>query len=342
MKNYMVLWHDSVRATGGLKAKEDTNDFFKKQGYQVIDTPYGKITKILYVFCVLPFIFLKIRSGNIIVQFPSGVPFIQKMMFASIKRLSGANLILIIHDIESLRIHADDKYQKENMTELALLKKADGIVSLNDVMTKFLKEHGITAEITELNIWDYDNPCELKRRSYYVGSICFAGNLDKSLFLYKYDLKHKLLVFGKKNTTKPFPEQIKYGGIYTPEELPSKLDANFGLIWDGDELDTCSGNYGRYLRYNAPHKTSLYLSSGLPVIVWQEAAIAKVITKYDCGLTIDSLENLDELLDSVTKERYEELVNNAMKVAEVMRQGKFMQQAIDSLIASLDERKKDE
>ena len=118
MKNYVLLWHDSARATGGIKAKEDTNNFFRQENYQVIDTPTGKIAKVLYVFCVLPFIFLKIRSGNIIVQFPSGKTFLQKMRLGCIKYLSGAKLILIVHDIEALRANAGDGHSRENETEL--------------------------------------------------------------------------------------------------------------------------------------------------------------------------------------------------------------------------------
>ena len=37
MKNYVLLWHDSARDTGGIKAKEDTNNFFRQENYQVID-----------------------------------------------------------------------------------------------------------------------------------------------------------------------------------------------------------------------------------------------------------------------------------------------------------------
>lgn len=59
-------------------------------------------------------------------------------------------------------------------------------------------------------------------------------------------------------------------GSFKPEESPEHLQG----VWDGDSVDTCAGNTGAYLRYNNPHKTSLYLACGMPVIVWKEAAIA--------------------------------------------------------------------
>ena len=266
MKNYVLLWHDSARADGGIKAKEDTNNFFKAEGYRIIDTPYGKVAKVLYVFFVLPFIFLTIRQGNVIVQFPSGKVFLCRWILNGIKYLSGARLILVIHDIEALRLHVGQEHADENKQELEFLQMADGLISLSPKMTTWLRDRNVVAPITELNIWDYDNPQPIQPKHAYDKSLCFAGNLAKSTFLKKYALKNKLLLFGKDPCSADYAKTIIYEGVFSPEELPTKLKADFGLIWDGAEVTTCSGNFGEYLKYNAPHKTSLYLSSGLPVI----------------------------------------------------------------------------
>lgn len=75
--------------------------------------------------------------------------------------------------------------------------------------------------------------------------------------------------------TDPMPG-IEYQTTYhtkeslAAEELPGALVQSFGLVWDGNSMDTCTGNYGSYLRINDPHKVSLYLSSGLPIIVGQK------------------------------------------------------------------------
>lgn len=124
--------------------------------------------------------------------------------------------------------------------------------------------------------------------------------------------------------------------------MPTKLKADFGLIWDGPEVTTCSGNFGEYLKYNAPHKTSLYLSSGLPVIVWEEAAVAKVIKRYGCGLTVKSLTEVSDILDCLTPREYTELYENTVRIAKKMRHGYFMRQAIETLIKKLDDEEKNE
>ena len=58
------------------------------------------------------------------------------------------------------------------------------------------------------------------------------------------------------------------------------------------------------MRYNNPHKTSLYLSSGIPVITWSQAAIADFIKQHNVGIVIDDLNRIDEVLANVTKDQY--------------------------------------
>ena len=79
-------------------------------------------------------------------------------------------------------------------------------------------------------------------------------------------------------------ENIHYIGAFDPEELTQKMQGSFGLVWDGTTCDTCDGLSGSYLKINNPHKFSLYLSSGLPVIVWDQAAIADFVKKENVGL----------------------------------------------------------
>ena len=60
-------------------------------------------------------------------------------------------------------------------------------------------------------------------------------------------------------------ENETYFGSFLPDELPAALEGGFGLVWDGDSAETCSGVFGEYLRYNNSHKASLYLASGFPL-----------------------------------------------------------------------------
>ena len=295
----------------------------------MIDTPYGKIQKILYVFFVLPFIFLKIRKGNIVIQYPTGTPAILKTITFWVKKLSGAKLIFVIHDIYSLRFLGDDPTKSKE--ELELLNKADYIVSHNEHMTAWLKNNGVSAKIVNLEIFDYLNNNPVQPEHDYTGSICLAGNLKKSYFLDQFNPKNPLYIFGP-NPKDSYNDNINYMGVYPPEELANHLTYNFGLVWEGNSTNTCNGVLGEYTKYNNPHKVSLYLSTGLPVIIWKQAALADFVTKNNVGIAIESLDEIDDAIKNVSKQQYAQMKSNTDIIAKKMRSGYYIKNAVEKLI----------
>ncbi|MEI3535629.1 MAG: hypothetical protein V8R16_02480, partial [Bacilli bacterium] len=79
--------------------------------------------------------------------------------------------------------------------------------------------------------------------------------------------------------------------------------------------------FGKYLKYNNPHKLSLYLAAGLPVIVWSKSAIAKFVIDNNVGICVN---NLNEINDKIKKSNYELIRNNAIKIGEKIRKGYFL------------------
>ena len=125
---------------------------------------------------------------------------------------------------------------------------------------------------------------------------------------------------------------VTYLGAFSPDDVPNHLTNGFGLVWDGDSLDTCSGPTGNYLRYNNPHKLSLYLASGLPVIVWGDSAEADFVLKNGLGLTVSSLRELETQLADLSEEEYSVFLSNVRKVSKQLRDGHFLKQALSRSI----------
>ena len=164
-------------------------------------------------------------------------------------------------------------------------------------------------------------------------AISIAGNLDinKSAYiaqlgklgiivhLYGPNFSHSLEQY----------EDIQYHGSFPASEIPNQLNSGFGLVWDGDSPYTCSGMYGEYLKMNNPHKASLYLASGFPMIVWSQSALADFVRKNQCGIIVDSLFEISESLDSLSEEDYQELIKNSKKIGEKIRDGYFLKTALE-------------
>ena len=134
-------------------------------------------------------------------------------------------------------------------------------------------------------------------------------------------------------------DNLKYFGSFKPDELPGKLEGKFGLVWDGDSLDTCSGNTGNYLRYNNPHKTSLYLSAGIPVIIWKEAAMSNFIEKHKAGILVESLTEIDDVINNISDSDYTELKNNAIQIGMQLRNGYYYKKAVQKCLDNMNSNK---
>ena len=118
-------------------------------------------------------------------------------------------------------------------------------------------------------------------------------------------------------------------GSFLPEELPGELSGHYGLVWDGTSIETCDGPFGNYLRFNDPHKLSLYLVSGLPVIVWAESAVAGFVKEESLGITVSSLKDIPQAISRVSPTEYKTMVQNTLKFSARLRDGYYLKHALE-------------
>ncbi len=206
-------------------------------------------------------------------------------------------------------------------------------------MTTFLRENGLEQPIVNLGIWDYlmDEsliPSEERERE----KIAFAGNLAKAPLVAQLAQVEgvKFLLYGE--GTKDLEAALKSGrvewrGAFSTEEIPAKISGGWGLVWDGDSIDTCGGVYGEYLRYNNPHKTSLYIAAERPVIIWREAAIADYILQKGLGIAVDTLRELPTRIAEVSDEAYGQMLRNVREEKKRLTAGMNLQEAVGKALA---------
>lgn len=252
----------------------------------------------------------------------------------------GIKIIVIIHDLISLRNIAQnevDRMQKRLMIEeKILLKNAYMLIAHNSKMKKYLISLGVKPhQIKTLGIFDYLISGEDKRKkiidSDLIGQpVVIAGNLkkEKAGYVYKLPDNMKFNLYGVNYDEDEQKDNVVYHGAYDPDELPYIMDGGFGLVWDGEDSDNCSGIYGNYLKYNNPHKVSLYIASCLPVIIWDKAAMSEFVLKYKCGIVIDNLENLKEKISKISMGEYNDMKKNCVKLSKRLQEGYYTQKAL--------------
>lgn len=332
--NYVLSIYESNKNDAGSKAKSDIDYFLKEYGFKILHKEFvlstsilGKLKKLRYLFWDIPKMFKEHKMDSVVIQYPIYSSFLSRAILKNIKK-NNIKLYMIIHDIESLRLFSNNK--KFVQEETKLLNMSDGLISHNFYMSRWLRNNGVTSRIVDLNIFDYKNPQLLNSNNIFDRSICFAGNLNKAEFLTKMSFDLCVDVYGP-NPGKNYPDCVLYKGVCSPEELPKYLNSSFGLVWDGTTTKCCDGIFGEYMKYNNPHKVSLYISSGLPVIIWKKAAMADYIIKNSLGIAVDSLDDVEKEILKISQDDYVKMKNNVMKVAENLRKGYFVKNAIEKL-----------
>ncbi|MDM5041843.1 sugar transferase [Pediococcus acidilactici] len=333
MKKYVLSLSAGQSNTAGQKAKQDITKILKENGYEQAHLVFPK-SKILRFFLARKIIKKMIKNINVgdifVVQYPIYSRYGTDVLLKQCKQ-KGIKTICFIHDVESLRLYKNDT-EKINQ-ELKLLKKFSCLVVHNNTMKSWLMDNGVNIPMVSLELFDYCNEQKLPTVSKNK-DLVFAGNLAKSKFLEKWNLNVRVKLFGIEPSEK-YSSYIKYMGVKSPNDLPRFLDGSFGLVWDGDSLDTNSGIYGEYTKYNNPHKVSLYLSCGLPVIVWKNAAIARFVEKNNLGITISSIQDIKEELNKIDDQKYNLILENVREVSKKVRDGWFTVNAVNKAIEKI-------
>ena len=338
---------DSGARNAGNKARNDVEEIVKREGYQplllIVEDWYqmGTVKAQRHKAKALAQAFSQLESGDqLLIQFPMlHHSFFTTRLVRKIQR-RGVQVYFIIHDLEALRYANLDtvplKHKiRVHLQESSLLKVADGVIAHNPIMKSVLVEKGIPEhKLVSLEIFDYLIPNYQEKDGLSKDQpIIVAGNLaqEKAGYLYQLPARPAYNLYGVGFDESRALENEAYFGSFLPDELPAALEGGFGLVWDGDSAETCSGVFGEYLRYNNSHKASLYLASGFPLVVWKQSALSRFVLENGCGIAVESLHDLKNTIENLSDADYQELIANAKNIGKKIRDGFYLTSALKKL-----------
>lgn len=338
---------DSGARNAGNKARNDVEEIVKREGYQplllTVEDWYqmGTVKAQRHKAKALAQAFSQLKSGDqLLIQFPMlHHSFFTTRLVRKIQR-RGVQVYFIIHDLEALRYANLDtvplKHKiRVHLQESSLLKVADGVIAHNPIMKSVLVEKGLPKhKLVSLEIFDYLIPNYQEKDGLSKDQpIIVAGNLaqEKAGYLYQLPARPAYNLYGVGFDESRALENEAYFGSFLPDELPAALEGGFGLVWDGDSAETCSGVFGEYLRYNNSHKASLYLASGFPLVVWSQSALSHFVLENGCGIAVESLHDLKTTIENLSESDYQGLVENAKHIGKKIREGFYLTSALKEL-----------
>lgn len=340
---YITKARSKDRHAGG-KAPNDIDTLCLERGwkrlvYPSISVKQHKILRIvraiaIELFWLITAIAIK-RDAIVVYQHPMrcGAK-IANRYIKQLKNRKNVKFIALIHDLDSIRyteVNEGIRYEDE-----ILLKQFNVLICHNSHMENYLAGSGVSKDkIVCLQIFDYLVKCEDVATP--IDGLAIAGNLSKDKCKYIYDLallssNVKIYAYGVNFEENNHASNLIYQGSYQPDELPPVIQGKFGIIWDGDSIETCSGNFGEYMRYNNPHKLSLYLAAGKPVICWKQSAIADFVTDNEVGLAVESLTDALDQVRTMSESAYNEMRRHVMTVRSNVVSGFYFYRAVDEAI----------
>ncbi len=328
-----TIEEDSVHAI--VKARGDVNVLLREKGYTPMvfgsDSPIGLWRVFTRHFNIWSLRWKLRKSDVVFLQFP----WIHKNKKDFYNNLFGSGAVVncIVHDLDSFRFLDQPD---EHADELEQLNRCHCIIAHTPAMKEFLAGRGIDKDkIKLLYLFPYlTDDAVHSLASTEKPVVIFAGNLAKSPFVnHLTDIAGTNLSFnlyGKGLDNFAQNEYVQYKGVFGPDH-PGSIEGNWGLVWDGDRLETCNGVYGNYLRYNASHKISLYLSLGIPVILWKESSLRGFVEEHKIGITVDSLHDLAKTLEDMPQEKLKEIQEHTRQYARQIRNGERLRELLDEM-----------
>ena len=255
-----------------------------------------------------------------------------RIMLRRIQRKKHVRFVALVHDLNSARnmfgeaaVYSDRHF----------LPQFDAIICHNDRMRDFLIRSGCEAgKLVSLGVFDYLTDGIIPSGIVsFSPSVNIAGNLSREKSGYLYQLldsgfDYRLFLYGAGFSCAADHPLVSDEGLVAPWLLPTKLKGAFGLVWDGERADSCSGDFGAYLAINNPHKLSLYLAAGIPVICWSGAALTGYIEQNGLGFCVGALGEILERFRCMEEQDYQTMRSNAAQEGARIRSGYYFDRAI--------------
>ncbi len=341
-RNYKSLFNAAGKAKTDCEAILQ-NMGFKNLGFKQSSIPNSAIGTIKNFFGISLALLRLPYKSTLCTQYPLN-KFRGYVMFMA--RLKRCQVITIVHDVRFLKGRTGDASK-----ELKKIISSNAIIVHNNAMKDWFLEQGVDIPIIVLGIFDYIlNDGLPKQNNNNQGQkpyeIVYAGGFGEGKNSYIFDLdtldqhdyKMKLYGIGFDYQKLKVPKEesiLSYQGAFPSDEVAYRIEGSFGLVWDGISTEECSGQYGQYLKFNNPHKTSLYILCGLPVIVWDKAAISSFILENNLGIAVSNLKDLSNILGNLSQEDYQNMKKNIDDARTKIISGGYLNEAVNKALQSI-------
>lgn len=269
--------------------------------------------------------------GDVVIfQYPSWIGPNYDSCFASkIKSYANTKLIIFVQDLQYLMFGSEKLILD---WEVDTLNKADVLILPSPAIYDFLRENGLKQkEVIYQTIWDMPSEtCFLEHSC--KRQLLFTGNFQRFPFLKDYHGKTPILHFDYVTPGRRNDASYEWKGYLESEKLMYELSkGGFGLVWSDEEY------FKRYYSINQPYKLGVNLAAGIPVIIRKGSVHEEFIVKNGIGFAAASLEEADEMIQSISEEAYRKLYDNVRNIQTLLLNGAYTRKVLQDAVIKAQE-----
>ena len=239
----------------------------------------------------------------------------------------GCRVVMFIQDVQPLQFESNYYLMSKF---ISMYNKAEIVIVPSEKMYCRLVEEGLTVKkYIVQHMWDFTVEQTLysplfKRKLY------FTGDISRFPFVENWHYNTELHVFGNKMENYDY-SKVHFGGWLNKTELLLELSkGGFGLVWGNQEDPKDEPDY---YKMNCSYKLASYLSAGIPVIVPDYLSNADFVKENNIGFVVSSLEEVDQVIQECSEEKYSEMVSSVKNVQYLINNGYFTKKLfVDSLM----------
>ncbi len=317
----------------------DAERILLNEGYRPLVLPHqqsfswlAKGSRLFSLFKIV----LRVRKGaDIVFLYPGYARLAQLLVRLLLRYRKDTRLICFLTDIDGIKDGDDGKLKKE----ISFFKRLKYFIVHNERMKQWLNENVGGVQSVETDFFDFLASPSVQPRT-ISPNIVFAGNLSKSQFLEQMGLIQQeqpdlhFDIYGPHQTLEMLAQpNLSWHGVDDPYGLPQKLKGSFGLLWDGTSIRGMDGSIGRYMKYISHHKLSLYILSGLPIIVPAASAGEYLVKKYKIGVAVNNISGIEEAINALSEDQYQQMRKNMQPLAKKISTGGCLKDALQKLLA---------
>lgn len=240
--------------------------------------------------------------------------------------------IFFIHDVPPLMFESNRYLLKRYID---FYNQADLIILPSQNMADFLRSEGLIVSKTLIQkMWDCPVSVDLEIIPHFNKMVSFASdtNQDKFSFLKRWKYENVKLAVTANEGDWEHGDNVKFLGWFNNQNLLAntlRKNGGYGLLWTEDEYTK------EYMKLCICSKISLYLASGIPVIVHSSIPVADTILQKNLGFVVDSLDEAVDKIERTTEEQYNQMVHDVGIFGELIRGGYFTKKLLTDAVFHL-------